>query len=606
MLKIRNYGKFISINILIASLIATRYFHFLPEMPDSLLDWLFIITGTFSQMALLGAAVALLALPCAFLPGLARKLSISAIATLVIALLFVDTNVFAQYRFHINAVVLEMFMAGQVIEFPISMWLMAGAGVALLWALEYGLLHLLERSPTAQSLKTTRKFGMLVILSLLTCNSMHVWAAAHAYQPITQIKRYLPLFYPATSNSTMRKYGWVDEEALERQKLLTAQKQNSDLRYPVQPLQVTAVEKPVNLVFLVIDSWRAETFNAENTPNLWKFAQSGRMLNQHMSTGNATRVGIFGMFYGLPGSYWHSMLDNRTSPLFMDRLQALNYQLGIFASAQLNNPEFDQTVFSKVTNLRTTSPGASAVERDIAITNEWMEWFKHSNKNQPSFSFLFYDAPHGYEYPKDYPHRYEPLPQRLDYTQRTPNADTQPWINAYKTSVHFVDSQAQKVLDTLQASGVLDHTIVIITGDHGEEINDNGLNYWGHNSNFSDIQVKVPFVMVGQGLAADARWQGLFTSHADIVPTLMKNYLGVQSPVQDFSTGIDLLGAPMDRDWVLSSGYSQYAIVGKDRILEVGAAGQFQLVDKRYRPLKDSPNFEHVQQAMEQMSRFNK
>ena len=65
MLKIRNYGKFISINILIASLIATRYFHFLPEMPDSLLDWLFIITGTFSQMALLGAAVALLALGAA-------------------------------------------------------------------------------------------------------------------------------------------------------------------------------------------------------------------------------------------------------------------------------------------------------------------------------------------------------------------------------------------------------------------------------------------------------------------------------------------------------------------------------------------------------------
>ncbi len=140
------------------------------------------------------------------------------------------------------------------------------------------------------------------------------------------------------------------------------------------------------------------------------------MLNQHMSTGNATRVGIFGMFYGLPGSYWHSMLDNRTSPLFMDRLQALNYQLGIFASAQLNNPEFYQTVFSKVPNLRTSQPGCQPVERDIAITNEWIDWFKHSNKNQPSFSFLFYDAPHGYEYPKDYPHRYEETPAYSGWT----------------------------------------------------------------------------------------------------------------------------------------------------------------------------------------------
>ena len=605
MQKIANYGKFISINIAVATLLAIRYFQFLPEAPATALEWVFIVCATFSQMAVLGAA-SLVLLPLLWLPAAARKTLCATVATLATGLLFVDTAVFAQYRFHINSVVLEMLMAGQVIEFPLSMWLLAIAGVALLWVAEFALLTYLDRSATAQRLKTTRWFVLLAVVALLACNAIHVWAAAHAYQPITQIKRYLPLFYPATSNSTMRKYGWVDEAALEQQKLLTAQKQSSDLNYPAQPLAIAPVDKPVNIVLLVIDSWRAHTFNADNTPNLWKFAQQGMVLNQHMSTGNATRVGVFGMFYGLPGSYWHSVLDNRTSPLLIDRLQAMDYQLGIFASAQLTNPEFDQTIFSKVPALRKSTEGATAADRDIAITNEWVQWFKASDKHKPSFSFLFYDAPHSYEYPADYPHRYEPLPKRLDYMQRTPTADTQPWLNAYQTSVHFIDSQAKRVLDTLQASGELDNTIVIITGDHGEEINDNGLNYWGHNSNISDIQVEVPFAIVGKGIPQDGRWKDFFTSHADIAPTLMKNYLGVQNPAADFSIGVDLLGNPLDRDWLLVSGYSQYAIVGKENILEIGSVGQSQFVDKQYKPLKGTPNFGHVHEAMEQMSRFSK
>ncbi len=174
-----------------------------------------------------------------------------------------------EYRFGINAVVLEMLMAGQVIEFPISMWRWRGLALpGCVGALEYGLLHLLERSPTAQSLKTTRKFGMLAILSLLTCNSMHVWAAAHAYQPITQIKRYLPLFYPATSNSTMHEIWLGGRRSAGAPE--TADRTKAKQRFALarsQPLQVTAVEKPVNLVFLVIQ------LLAGRTPQCGKHAQ---------------------------------------------------------------------------------------------------------------------------------------------------------------------------------------------------------------------------------------------------------------------------------------------------------------------------------------------
>ncbi|MFW1118443.1 DUF3413 domain-containing protein, partial [Vibrio parahaemolyticus] len=162
--------------------------------------------------------------------------------------------------------------------------------------------------------KWGRKFALVTFAALIITNVSHIWAVAHAYQPVTMVKRYLPLFYPATANSFMRKQGWIDEAALEQQKALNVKVKN-DINYPLTALKTQAVIKPVNIMLLVVDSWRYDTFNADNTPNLWRYAQRGMVLPNHISTGNATRTGIFGLFYGMPGTYWHAMLANGQSPV---------------------------------------------------------------------------------------------------------------------------------------------------------------------------------------------------------------------------------------------------------------------------------------------------
>lgn len=196
----------------------------------------------------------------------------------------------------------------------------------------------------------------------------------------------------------------------------------------------------------------------------------------------------------------------------------------------------------------------------------------------------------------------------INYLELDNETDPTLFLNRYKTSVRYVDSVAKQVLDKLKTSGDLDNTLVIITGDHGQEINDNRLNFWGHNSNFSDAQVNVPFAIFGPGITKDAmKWQAnSLTHHQDVVPTLMKNYLGISNNIKDYSVGEDLLGSEIKRDWWISSNYSGYAIISDDSILEVGAGGQYQLLDKANRPLKKAqPDFNHFQQALEQISRFN-
>lgn len=606
--KLHAHGWFILINALVLMLIASRYFAFLPEFPTDPLGITFILAGTWGQMTLLAAIIGLVTIPTLFLPKPFRNGTQALIASLGVATLFIDTIVFAQYRFHINAVVLELVMSGQIVSFPLITWLMVIGGVALLLAAQWWTIRWLENGAPVRALKLGRKFALLTFAALLATNAIHIWAAAHAYQPVTTVKRYLPLFYPATADKFMRKQGWVDEEALERQKALAFKRKN-DLNYPLAPLQTQPVEKPLNIMLLVVDSWRADTFNADNTPNMWKYAQSGVVFNNHIATGNATRTGIFGLFYGIPGTYWHGFLANQQSPVLIDRLQALNYQLGIFTAAQLRKPEFNQTVFTKVENLRIGSEGDRPSELDADLTQDWLAWYDQRDKSKPTFSFLFYDAPHGYDFPADFEPKYEPMLKEVNYLKLNNDTDPTPFFNRYKTSVRYVDSMATKVLDKLKEIGVLENTLVIITGDHGQEMNDNKLNFWGHNSNFTDAQVNVPFAIFGPGVdAAKMQWSSeALTSHQDVVPTLMKHYLGVTNDVKDYSVGEDLLGDAVKRDWIISSNYSGYAIITDDNILEVSGGGQYQFMDKTNRQLKDQqPNFTYLQQALEQISRFSK
>ncbi|WP_417537147.1 DUF3413 domain-containing protein [Marinomonas sp.] len=606
--KLSVYSDFLIVNIFLSIAISTRYFYFMPEFPSGILGPVFIVSSLISHLALLGGLIGLIGFVITLLPRSVYFIGLSLLSTLALSALVVDTFVFSQYRFHINEVVLKLVLSGDVVDFSMMTWLVSVLSFVGVLLIE--ILLVLYLSGRIEKGKKYRKKGLVTIfvLSFLTSNFIHIWAAANAYQPIMIVKNYLPVFHPATSNSLMQKYGWVDEEAIAKQRAMSI-KVSSDLHYPLSELKYTYIDKPVNIVFLVIDSWRYDTFNADNTPNLWLFAQNGVVYDHHMSTGNSTRTGIFGLFYGMPGTYWQNMLSNGRSPIFMDRLQELDYQIGAFASASLMDPEFNRTVFSKIQDLRLRSEGSSPSERDSDLTEDWLKWYESRDTSRPTFSFLFYDAPHGYDFPVDYKERYEPMLSDVNYLALNNDTDPVPFLNRYKTSVHFVDSLSKKVLDAIKMSGELDNTVVVITGDHGQEFNDNKLNYWGHNSNFTPAQTHVPFAIIAPKMTTEHFMAtGNVSTHEDVAPTLIKHYLGGGDvPTGDYSTGQDLFESKArSRDWLISSSYSAYSMITKDSILEVGASGQYQHLDLTNRAIDEEPNFYYLKDVLENLSRFKK
>ena len=75
-----------------------------------------------------------------------------------------------------------------------------------------------------------------------------------------------------------------------------------------------------DILFIVIDAWRFDTLRPDVTPNIWRFGQGAARFTEHFSGGNATRAGIFSLFYGVPATYWHHMLQQHRGPELVSAL----------------------------------------------------------------------------------------------------------------------------------------------------------------------------------------------------------------------------------------------------------------------------------------------
>ena len=132
--------------------------------------------------------------------------------------------------------------------------------------------------------------------------------------------------------------------------------------------------------------------------HIYDFGQHNLQFTNHYSGGDCTQPGMFSLFYALPPTYWNSFLAERQAPVFMQTLQKQGYKLGIYGSAPLTEPPFQNTVFANIKNLQLTTSGSVPWERDVAITNSLVKFIKDKRK-QPFFAFGFYDAVHGYDFP---------------------------------------------------------------------------------------------------------------------------------------------------------------------------------------------------------------
>lgn len=605
---------FLFCNVIFSSIISIKYF----LVPGAIFTTTGIVFAGFAVIGQFFLFYLLLSIICIpffirifFIPRGIQNMILSILFGLCQIMLYVDVLTFEQYRFHVNQSVLSLVLSGQVVDFSLMAYVIMGCLILVVLFIEFAVLWLLDRylngNKSKKKIKKVIKSGLaFVIFALIATNLTYMVSSFYSYSPVLVMKEYIPYYYPLTSNKIMR---FIDKDG-EKEGNVEKINYNSSVDYPKEPLDINQNIKPYNIIIIGLDSWRYDTYNQDISPNTYRFVQkhNGISFNNHYSTGNATRAGIFGLFYGIPATYWQSFYNSRIPSQFITTLQKQNYNIGIFFSAKVTAPEFDQTAFATVKDLRIGSRADNTPERDKELTQDWLKWHKNRDSSRPSFSFLFYDGPHSFQSLKEVEKKFQPADE-INYLKLNNDTDPTPYINQYKNSVYSDDYLLQQVYDELEKSGELDNTLIIITADHGQEINDNKLGYWGHNGNFTDVQTKVPFIVIepkGENrkeLLTNAE-NNVLTSHQDVVPSLMKHYLGVKNDIRDYSTGYDLFSPIKDRNWLLISSYSTYGIITDNNIYYVNSVGMASYLDKHNRAVDDKPNYKYIKDALQEMTYF--
>jgi membrane-anchored protein YejM (alkaline phosphatase superfamily) len=525
-------------------------------------------------------------------------------------LLFVDVRVYDLFRFHINPLVWNEIMTEGFSDSVIigkSTFLYFFLTAALIFLLEGLFVYVAVRASRILKGKTAIALVAVCLIAVAGDKAIYAFGAVYNIQPITRASVLYPLYQPVHAERTIARIFHIK---VKREDELKMSSHGSLLDYPKRPLVIQEKKRArPNIVIIAVEGFRYDMLNPEITPNLWNFAKMNIIFRNHYSGGNGTRAGIFSLFYGVQGTYWHSFLIEKRSPVLIDSLRALGYDFKVLSATQLSFPEFRKTVFVRVEDaIDDRMPAPHSSGRDKIMTDKFIDFISRQNPSRPFFSYMFFNSSHQpYTYPDAF-EKFRPVSgTEINYAKEIDAANVGPVKNRYKNALYYDDSLFGRIFDSLREKDMLKNTIVVVTGDHGEEFYERG--YFGHTSSFDDYETRVVFVMHMPGFKA--REVDKLTSHLDFAPTIMKE-LGYSNPPSDYSQGIPLFDTE-DHSYVFSAGWDRICMIDKDvkivfstesyrTLLDVFRAGTYKPFPDADRILKEKRN--KISDVLRKMSEF--
>jgi arylsulfatase A-like enzyme len=147
------------------------------------------------------------------------------------------------------------------------------------------------------------------------------------------------------------------------------------------------------------------------------------------------------------------------------------------------------------------------VERTFRAGLEWIE-------RHPGERFFLFLHTYQVHNPYEPPPEYSPKPKRESPDRRPPG------LALYQGEVRYTDATVGELIRGLERLGVLDHAIVAITSDHGEEFGEHG--GIAHARTLYDEVMRVPLILWGPGVIAAGQVVAAPASLMDVAPTLLE------------------------------------------------------------------------------------
>ncbi|PSW21044.1 DUF3413 domain-containing protein [Photobacterium sanctipauli] len=584
-------------NIIAAMLLGTRYIVH-SEWPETLLGQAYLAFSWVGHFGFLVFGFYILILfPASFLIPSQRLMRLFAVlvGTIGLTTLLLDTHAYESLELHLSPLVWDLLLSGERTELN-ARWQYLFITVPVIFLLQLVLSEWLWRKLR----KLTRKhvgvpIAMVFGVCFISSHLIYIWADANLYRPVTVQRSNFPLSYPMTAKTFMEKHGLLDRKEYTERLNAQGVEDSDQIRYPLEKMSFRDPGTQQNILVLMIDGLRSDMVKPEVMPYLSAFAEQNLNYTNHYSSGNDNDSGLFGLFYGLPSSYYNSIRSASKQPLMLNTLEKRGYQFGAFSGNGLDEPIYQDAIFSKQ-----ALPEATEGTGDPQAISDWTAWLTEQPTDSPWFSYIELTSVENFEEGGDYVPVFEPSLGSND----TQGQDTNTLFkNSYKNAAHYIDEQLITIFDQLVAQGQMDNTIVVITANHGTEFNETGSNSWGANTNYSQYQLKVPMIIHWPDSVASVTKRQ--TSHLDLVPTIMESVLSTTAPTSAYSSGTSLFKVNPKRRWLLAGNNDDIVMIQPKTTTVVDKYGNYRVYDQDYQQLDAAkPKLSTLMQAMHEMKRF--
>jgi arylsulfatase A-like enzyme len=357
-----------------------------------------------------------------------------------------------------------------------------------------------------------------------------------------------------------------------------------ELHYRLEERRALAALPPApagvsNVLLLVLDTVRAMNLSVygyprRTTPVMERLAAQGTRFERVVATAPWTLPShasiMTGRWEHQLSANWDQPLDG-TYPTLAEVLAARGYRTGGFAANlaycarnmgldrgfshyEGNLVTFTQVLRSAsltrwVTNWPFVSPLLPPMREDYhrktsrQVSDAMLRWLDRGDPHRPFFAFLnWFDAHHAYLAPPPFDTMFSspayPAPPPPQFGGRDPKERPRP-LRTYDQAIASQDFEIGRLLQELDRRGVLAHTLVIITADHGEEFGEHGM--YGHGHDLYMAGLGVPLILLEPGRVPSGKVVPNPVSLRDLAATIMD--LAAHSPPAPLG------GASLARFW---------------------------------------------------------
>ncbi|GJM22688.1 MAG: hypothetical protein DHS20C15_26030 [Planctomycetota bacterium] len=298
-------------------------------------------------------------------------------------------------------------------------------------------------------------------------------------------------------------------------------------------------ERP-SIVMISLDTTRADHtslygYERETTPYLERLAAESVVYERALSPVPWTLPSHLTMFTGLHPRE-HGVLDGERAlseqiPTLAERLSEAGWRTaGVHNSGWVHPRHGFARGFDSFVEHTQAEQGLAELERvadELVESDQPYFVFAHffdahsQNVNDPDGTFYEPPAPYDTLYLPDAAERVRALPEhRRWHTTSDFDAEGDAALVAlYDGGIRYLDDVLERWLEGWRARGLLDNTLILITADHGEALNQRGL-LRGHGGFFQE-GLHVPFLLRFPDGARGGERSSEPVALVDIVPTVL-------------------------------------------------------------------------------------